>query len=211
MDVVALAQLGLRQRRRDARHRLHRRARAEAASASPTRSSSASTATPPAAAPPAARSRPACRTPATRAASASCSCRPSTTPTPTCASTARAAFERCVAEAVPLSRQLVAVAADGCDLDTAEGRARLVAQARPLLAQLPDGVLRGQIGDELAAAARISPAELRDAGRARRRARAPARPRARPCPACRAQRCDVRTCAGRWRRWPARWTARSGC
>ena len=31
MDVVALAQLGFPQRRRDARHRLHRRARAQAA------------------------------------------------------------------------------------------------------------------------------------------------------------------------------------
>ena len=72
-----------------------------------------------------------------------------------------AAFERCVSEAVPLSRQLVVVAAQACDLDTGEGRAKLVAQARPLLAQLPAGVLRGQISDALAATAQIEAAELR--------------------------------------------------
>ena len=72
------------------------------------------------------------------------------------------AFERCVAQAVPLSRQLVEAAGDGCDLDNAEGRARLLAQAKPLIAQLPAGVLRGQIIDALAGAAMVPAQELRD-------------------------------------------------
>ena len=72
------------------------------------------------------------------------------------------AFERCVAQAVPLSRQLVEAAGDGCDLDSAEGRARLLAQAKPLIAQLPAGVLRGQIIDALATAAMVPAQELRD-------------------------------------------------
>ncbi len=71
------------------------------------------------------------------------------------------AFERCVSQAVPLSRQLVEAAGDGCDLETAEGRARLLAQARPLVAQLPSGVLRGQIVDALAEAAHVPAPELR--------------------------------------------------
>ena len=72
------------------------------------------------------------------------------------------AFERCVAQAVPLSRQLVEAAGDGCDLESAEGRARLLAQAKPLIAQLPAGVLRGQIIDALAAAALVPAQELRE-------------------------------------------------
>ena len=39
------------------------------------------------------------------------------------------AFERCIETAVPLSRQLVAVAGEGCDLGTPEGRARMLKQA----------------------------------------------------------------------------------
>ena len=66
------------------------------------------------------------------------------------------AFERCVAAAVPLSRQLLEAAGEGCDLQSAEGRARLVAQARPLIGQLPDGLLRGQIIDALALAAHVA-------------------------------------------------------
>ena len=75
-----------------------------------------------------------------------------------------AAFEHCIADAVPLSRQLITLASDGCDLETAEGRSKLVAQARPLLAQLPAGVLRGQISDALAQAAHIQPDDLRRSG-----------------------------------------------
>ena len=71
------------------------------------------------------------------------------------------AFEACVQQAVPLSRQLLEHAKGDCDLNTAEGRARLQAQALPLIGQLPDGALRGQIADELAAMARTAPEEIR--------------------------------------------------
>ncbi|RZL01352.1 MAG: DNA primase [Rubrivivax sp.] len=71
------------------------------------------------------------------------------------------AFEACVQQAIPLSRQLLEHAKGDCNLDTAEGRARLQAQALPLIGQLPDGALRGQIADELAAMARTAPEEIR--------------------------------------------------
>ncbi len=70
------------------------------------------------------------------------------------------AFEQCIAQAVPLSRQLVEAAGEGCDLASAEGRAKLLAQARPLWQALPDGVLRRQILAELAAQAGLSADEL---------------------------------------------------
>ena len=73
-----------------------------------------------------------------------------------------AAFEACVAAAVPLSRQLVEMASDGCDLGSAEGRAKLVAQARPLVAQLPEGLLRGQIVEALAGIVHIDASEMRE-------------------------------------------------
>jgi len=53
------------------------------------------------------------------------------------------AFEACVQQAIPLSVQLLEHAKGDCNLDTAEGRARLLAQALPLLGQLPDRALRG--------------------------------------------------------------------
>jgi len=70
------------------------------------------------------------------------------------------AFERCVAEAVPLSRQLIEAAADGVDLDSAEGRARMLAQARPLWSALPEGALRRQLLGDLATQARLPLADL---------------------------------------------------
>ncbi|MES2088761.1 MAG: DNA primase [Pseudomonadota bacterium] len=71
------------------------------------------------------------------------------------------AFEACVQQAVPLSRQLLEHAKVDCDLNSAEGRARLLAQALPLIAQLPEGALRGQIADDLATMARTAPEEVR--------------------------------------------------
>ncbi|MBA2722605.1 MAG: DNA primase, partial [Methylibium sp.] len=61
-----------------------------------------------------------------------------------------AAFEHCVKQAVPLSRQLIEVAREGCDLGNAEGRSRMLAQARPLWAALPDGALKRQLLNDLA-------------------------------------------------------------
>lgn len=61
-----------------------------------------------------------------------------------------AAFEQVIASAVPLSQQLVEQAAEGVDESSAEGRARLLAQARPLWQQLPDGALKRQLLPDLA-------------------------------------------------------------
>jgi DNA primase len=71
------------------------------------------------------------------------------------------AFEACVKKAVPLSRQVLEHASADCDLDTAEGRARLLVQAIPLIAQFPEGALGGLIADELAQLARTAPEEVR--------------------------------------------------
>lgn len=71
-----------------------------------------------------------------------------------------AAFERAIAQAVPLSRQMVDAARDGCDLGTPEGRARFLSQARPLWAALPEGGFRRQMLAELARAASLPEADL---------------------------------------------------
>ena len=65
-----------------------------------------------------------------------------------------AAFEACIEQAVPLSRQLIASASESCDLETVEGRARLLANARPLWEALPEGALKRQLLVELADRAR---------------------------------------------------------
>ena len=70
------------------------------------------------------------------------------------------AFETQVNAAVPLSRQLVEQAAEGADLATAEGRSRMLAQARPLWAALPDGALKRQLLPELARRAQLELADL---------------------------------------------------
>jgi DNA primase len=70
------------------------------------------------------------------------------------------AFERCVAQAVPLSRQLVEAAGDGCDLDTAEGRAHMLANAKAMWMALPDGALRRQLLGDLAGIGRLEIGEL---------------------------------------------------
>ncbi len=69
-------------------------------------------------------------------------------------------FARCIEQAVPLSRQLVAVAQEGCDMATAEGRARFLAIARPLWTALPDGALKRQLLGELASVATLDVGEL---------------------------------------------------
>ncbi len=60
------------------------------------------------------------------------------------------AFDAAVAQAVPLSAQLVAHAGADCDLATAEGRSKMLAEAGPLVALLPDGLLREQVVQALA-------------------------------------------------------------
>jgi len=86
-----------------------------------------------------------------------------------------AAFEDFIAQAVPLSRQLVEAASDGCDLQTAEGRAHMLANARPLWGALPEGALKRQLLIELATVGRDDADQLlRQWGHA-----VPARPAAR--------------------------------
>ncbi|GAB4550949.1 MAG: DNA primase [Rhizobacter sp.] len=70
------------------------------------------------------------------------------------------AFEECIAKAVPLSRQLIEAASEGCDLATAEGRAHMLANAKPLWSALPDGTLKRQLLADIAAAARDDSEQL---------------------------------------------------
>ena len=70
------------------------------------------------------------------------------------------AFARMVSDATPLSRFMVEVAREGCDLDTAEGRALLATQAKPLWSALPEGVLKTQLLGELAELVGIGEREL---------------------------------------------------
>ncbi|KAF1047061.1 DNA primase [Xylophilus sp.] len=70
------------------------------------------------------------------------------------------AFSLQVAQALPLSRFLVEAAREGCDLGTAEGRARMCSNARPLWSALPDGALRRQLLGELAQLAQLGAADL---------------------------------------------------
>jgi DNA primase len=70
------------------------------------------------------------------------------------------AFARYVSEAVPLSRFLLDAARDGCDLHTAEGRAHLASNARPLWELLPQGALRQQMLGEIADLVQLSIREL---------------------------------------------------
>jgi DNA primase len=85
-----------------------------------------------------------------------------------------AAFEDFIAQAVPLSRQLIEAASVDCDLGTAEGRAHMLANARPLWSALPEGALKRQLLIELAATGRDDVDQL-----LRQWGHAPARPAAR--------------------------------
>jgi DNA primase len=68
-------------------------------------------------------------------------------------------FAAYVSKAVPLSRFMLEAAAEGCDLDTAEGRAHMASNAGPLWALLPDGALKRGI---LADIAEKSQVDMRD-------------------------------------------------
>ena len=70
------------------------------------------------------------------------------------------AFADYLAQATPLSRFLVESASEGCDLHTAEGRAHLSSNAKPLWMQLPDGALKLQLLAELADLVQLTSREL---------------------------------------------------
>ncbi len=59
-------------------------------------------------------------------------------------------FAEMVAKALPLSKFMLHAAAEDCDLDTAEGRAHMASNARPLWTLLPDGALKRQLLAEIA-------------------------------------------------------------
>lgn len=70
------------------------------------------------------------------------------------------AFARAVHGAMPLSRFLIEASREGCDLNTAEGRAHLAANAKPLWSQLPDGALKRQLLAEIAELVGLTAREL---------------------------------------------------
>ena len=70
------------------------------------------------------------------------------------------AFARYVGEAAPLSRFLMDVAREGCDLSSPEGRARTGSNARPLWESLPEGALKRQVLNEIAEAVKEEPRDL---------------------------------------------------
>jgi DNA primase len=72
------------------------------------------------------------------------------------------AFARHIRDAVPLSRFLIEAASESCDLGTAEGRAHMASNARPLWSALPPGVLRRQVLTDLAQLAQLDAHELSD-------------------------------------------------
>ena len=70
------------------------------------------------------------------------------------------AFADCIADAIPLSRQLIEQSREGLRVDTAEGRARFLATVRPLWESLPDGALKRQLLPDLAQAGGLAPSDL---------------------------------------------------
>jgi DNA primase len=74
----------------------------------------------------------------------------------------RGKFEQRIGEAVHLSDFFFEHLATGLDTDSIDGRARLVEQARPLLARLPDSVFRQLMIERLGEIARTDPARLEE-------------------------------------------------
>jgi DNA primase len=70
------------------------------------------------------------------------------------------AFARFVNEATPLSRFMIEAAREGCDLGTAEGRAHMASNARPLWSALPEGALKRQLLGEIAGMVQLGGPEL---------------------------------------------------
>jgi DNA primase len=69
-------------------------------------------------------------------------------------------FEELLEDAVPLSRYFVRAVGPGTTPESAEDRAAMVAEAKPLLLSMAPGALRMQLLRELADAARVSTDEL---------------------------------------------------
>ena len=71
-------------------------------------------------------------------------------------------FSRCISEAVPLSRFLIDATREGLDLSTAEGRAHMASNAKPLWTLLPDGALKRQLLTEIAGHVKVDRRDLSD-------------------------------------------------
>ena len=71
-------------------------------------------------------------------------------------------FADYVAKAMPLSKFMLQAASDDCDLDTAEGRAHMASNYRPLWTALPDGALKRQLLAEVADKVLIDMRDLLD-------------------------------------------------
>lgn len=69
-------------------------------------------------------------------------------------------FERMVAQSLPLSEFLLRELSIRCDMTSAEGRAKLIAEAKPLLARLQTPLLRLQLVKRLAEASGFSQNEV---------------------------------------------------
>jgi DNA primase len=72
----------------------------------------------------------------------------------------RDAFADYVSKATPLSRFLIEAAQEGCDLGSAEGRARMSSHAKPLWTALPEGALKLQLLGEIAQLVQLPSQEL---------------------------------------------------
>jgi DNA primase len=72
----------------------------------------------------------------------------------------KAAFESLIGEAMPLSEFLMKELVARCDMSSAEGRARLVSEAKPLLTRLQTPLLRLQLVKRLAVASGFSQGEV---------------------------------------------------
>lgn len=72
----------------------------------------------------------------------------------------KAAFERRIKEAMPLSDFMLRELAQRCDLTSSEGKAKLIYEAKPLLHKLPTPLLRVQLVKRLAEASGFAQAEV---------------------------------------------------
>jgi DNA primase len=90
-----------------------------------------------------------------------------------------AAFDAELARAMPLSVWFIRAVSEGKSLDTAEGRAAMVAEARPLLTAMPAGALRLQLIGEVAAAGRLAAGDVESLFGLARWRRLPAMPASR--------------------------------
>ena len=71
-------------------------------------------------------------------------------------------FSRCISEAVPLSRFLIDATREGLDLSSAEGRAHMASNVKPLWELLPDGALKRQLLTEIAGHVKVDKRDLSD-------------------------------------------------